>query len=396
MGKLSPEKNAWVNMRYVCRQKEGVSYELYGLKGIKVCEKWDNSFKEFLSDIGYRPFKGAVLGRLDKTKYFEPGNVKWMSKREVQDNKTNILLNWDSVNNIRDLYSNTKITQRQLAEKHNVGIGTVSLVIQNKTWKDGKYIYIPRNRNKRKCAVKGCNNPYNSKGYCSLHKSRLLRYGNPLQEPKKIIYCTVEGCQNLHMSKGCCSSHYQQFKKYGKIIGQVKQIKNKKICSVIGCDEYSTVNGMCCTHNFRNKKHGDPFYERVNKRDIPGYGSWASMLSRCTNPNDSNYGNYGGRGIAVCEEWYSFDKFYEDMGPKPFLEAEIDRMRNEGNYCVKNCRWTDRKTQTRNTRRNVLNDSLVLQIRVLRKAGHGHVYISNQLGLTCTNVRNALTTGYWD
>lgn len=80
------------------------------------------------------------------------------------------------------------------------------------------------------------------------------------------------------------------------------------------------------------------------------YRTWIAMLSRCRNPKDPNYINYGARGISVCEQWHKFENFYEDMGDLPFYEAQIDRINNEGNYCKENCRWLSAKENSRNRR----------------------------------------------
>lgn len=45
-----------------------------------------------------------------------------------------------------------------------------------------------------------------------------------------------------------------------------------------------------------------------------------NMKSRCTNPNNAHYKNYGARGITICEEWQHVDKFREwliIMGTNP-------------------------------------------------------------------------------
>lgn len=81
------------------------------------------------------------------------------------------------------------------------------------------------------------------------------------------------------------------------------------------------------------------------------YKVWQAMVARCTNSAHHDYRNYGGRGITVCERWKeSFPTFLEDMG-----EAEpgltLDRKDNNLGYSKENCRWADRKTQNRNTRR---------------------------------------------
>lgn len=89
--------------------------------------------------------------------------------------------------------------------------------------------------------------------------------------------------------------------------------------------------------------------------NTPTYQSWASMRARCSRKNHVNYDDYGGRGIAVCERWFSFELFLADMGERPSKKHSIDRFPNKnGNYEPGNCRWATQTEQMRNTRRNNL------------------------------------------
>jgi hypothetical protein len=84
------------------------------------------------------------------------------------------------------------------------------------------------------------------------------------------------------------------------------------------------------------------------------YNSWQSMKSRCTNENNQDYPDYGGRGITVCDEWMnSFEAFYRDMGPKPGPGYSLDRGEVNGNYNKDNCRWATPTEQSNNKRNNV-------------------------------------------
>lgn len=99
----------------------------------------------------------------------------------------------------------------------------------------------------------------------------------------------------------------------------------------------------------RSLKHGGSIGYRASKE----YKAWQHAKSRCYNPNDRKYRNYGARGIKMCKGWkHSFSKFLKDMG-KCARGLTLDRINVDGNYEPKNCHWTTTFIQARHRTDNV-------------------------------------------
>jgi len=83
------------------------------------------------------------------------------------------------------------------------------------------------------------------------------------------------------------------------------------------------------------------------------YNIWAQMIQRCSNPKNTHYASYGGRGIKVCDKWKDFSNFYADMGKRPPSKT-LDRKDNSLGYSKSNCQWATMKEQGNNRRTNLL------------------------------------------
>lgn len=98
--------SVWQGMRRRCGKKDHKSFNYYGGRGIKVCERWSD-FTNFLKDMGDVP-PGMTLGRIDNDGNYSPKNCRWESMKQQANNRRN--------NNVIE-YSGIKLNLQQWSEK---------------------------------------------------------------------------------------------------------------------------------------------------------------------------------------------------------------------------------------------------------------------------------------
>ena len=97
-GKNTPEYRTWICMVGRCGLKNKNTARTRCYKGIDVCERWRQSFKSFLDDMGLKPTPQHSIDRIDGTKGYEPGNCRWATPAEqARNTKRNIRLTFYGV-----------------------------------------------------------------------------------------------------------------------------------------------------------------------------------------------------------------------------------------------------------------------------------------------------------
>ncbi len=83
------ELSIWRNMKRRCYYPNTVGYRYYGGRGIKVCDRWLESFENFLTDMGRRPDSSYSIDRINVNGNYEPSNCRWVTNKEQNRNKRN-------------------------------------------------------------------------------------------------------------------------------------------------------------------------------------------------------------------------------------------------------------------------------------------------------------------
>ena len=105
---------AWGNMKSRCLNSNGQHYSRYGARGITICNRWKNSYKNFRKDMGQCP-EGLTLERINNNHGYSPDNCKWATRKEQSKNR---------YNNVWIEQGGKKMVQKDWCRELNVNSGS--------------------------------------------------------------------------------------------------------------------------------------------------------------------------------------------------------------------------------------------------------------------------------
>lgn len=129
LGKTTTEYNSWRHIKARCYNKKNNKYHIYGAMGITVCDRWLNSFENFLAYMGNCPVEMNSIDRKDVNGNYESGNCRWANDEMQSSNKQN---------KIHIEYEGVEYTQASFARL--LGINPKSVEFQRKRGKSSEQI----------------------------------------------------------------------------------------------------------------------------------------------------------------------------------------------------------------------------------------------------------------
>jgi hypothetical protein len=124
----------WLGMIARCEDPKHKGWKNYGGRGIRVCQRWRESFVAFLEDMGQPPTQGHKIDRIDNDADYEPANCRWTTNREnCRNGRHNRFLE----------HNGLRLTLKEWEERTGIGYYTIAMRIDHYGWTVAKALTTP-------------------------------------------------------------------------------------------------------------------------------------------------------------------------------------------------------------------------------------------------------------
>jgi len=152
--------------------------------------------------------------------------------------------------------------------------------------------------------------------------------------------------------------------------------------------------GCLMKYNITRRNKENAIHGKSNTRL---YTIYAGMKARCLKPNTNSYENYGEKGITICNEWLNdFMCFYNWAINNGYKEnLSLERIDNNQGYEPSNCKWIEKKLQSRNIKSNKMisfRGKTLCMAEWAEQLGINYNTLNSRLGKYNWSIKKALTT----
>ena len=131
----TPTYASWSDAKKRCYSPQNKRFADYGGRGIKMCERWRDSFEAFLADMGEKPH-GKTLDRFpNKDGDYEPANCRWATATEQAQNQRSNVGSAQIAAAIRYRRAAGE-SVASLAAEFGMSMSNVDMIARRLTWKE--------------------------------------------------------------------------------------------------------------------------------------------------------------------------------------------------------------------------------------------------------------------
>ena len=175
----------WRGMLARCENPNHDSFERYGGRGIKVCERWASSFENFLADMGEKPSKSSI-DRIDVDGHYTPENCRWVTKKEqMRNTRANRYITVNGVTKLLVEWSEQTGLSQQVIKRR----------IDTYKWTPEEAINTPINGRKSGQGSKNSRAKLDESMVCSI--KRMLSQGETVSNLSKLFGVSYNAIYNI-------------------------------------------------------------------------------------------------------------------------------------------------------------------------------------------------------